>query len=159
MKIVKPPHEFKTDKFTVFLAGSIEMGKAIDWQKAVAENCKDLDIVFFNPRRDDWNNDWKQTLEDENFVGQVEWELEHLENCDLVAMFIDGNTKSPITLIEFGLFLDRVRTGKKKMILFCEDNFFRKGNMDVTSLFYGVDNAHSFEQFLEKIRTYIEAGK
>ena len=159
MKVVKPPHNFKTDKFTVFLAGSIEMGKAIDWQKAVAEHCKDLDVVFFNPRRDDWDNSWKQTLDDENFVGQVEWELEHLESCDLVAMFIDGNTKSPITLIEFGLFLDRVRTGEKKMVLFCEDNFFRKGNMDVTSLFYEVDNAHSFEQFLDKIETYIKAGK
>ena len=41
---------------TVFMAGSIDMGKAIDWQKQVKEAfADDKRVTFWNPRRDDWN--------------------------------------------------------------------------------------------------------
>lgn len=47
---VKAPNRVKT----VFLAGSIEMGKAEMWQDRLATTVADMeDIVLFNPRRDD----------------------------------------------------------------------------------------------------------
>ena len=58
--------------------------------------------------------------------GQVEWELEGLELCDIIIMYFDSNTKSPISLLELGLFAH-----KKKMIVFCPNGFWRKGNVDV----------------------------
>ena len=41
----------------VFLAGSIEMGRAGDWQQDVQDALADLDVVLLNPRRADWNPD------------------------------------------------------------------------------------------------------
>jgi hypothetical protein len=46
---VKAPNRVKT----VFLAGSIEMGKAEMWQDRLAAKVADIeDVVLFNPRRD-----------------------------------------------------------------------------------------------------------
>ena len=43
------------DKNHVFLAGSIEMGKAEDWQSEMTKFFNELDWGVFNPRRDDWD--------------------------------------------------------------------------------------------------------
>ena len=57
MKTIKPPHDFRgQEDFTVFLAGSIEMGAAWDWQKYVEKKLKKENITLFNPRRDDWDS-------------------------------------------------------------------------------------------------------
>lgn len=45
---VKAPNRVKT----VFLAGSIEMGKAEMWQERLAKEVADMDVVLYNPRRD-----------------------------------------------------------------------------------------------------------
>lgn len=45
---VKAPKRVKT----VFLAGSIEMGKAEMWQERLAKEVADMDVVLYNPRRD-----------------------------------------------------------------------------------------------------------
>ena len=52
-KIYKAPEEIplKNDKKTIFLAGSIEMDKAVNWQKQCEELLKDHYIIY-NPRRD-----------------------------------------------------------------------------------------------------------
>ena len=104
MKQIQPPHSTYNATNTVFLAGSIEMGKAIDWQNQIMEKCKDLDVTFLNPRRDDWDNSWEQKITNPNFREQVEWELSALEDSDKIVFFFDPNTTSPITLLELGLF-------------------------------------------------------
>jgi len=53
--VVKPPEKLPTNIKGIFLAGSIEMGKAEDWQKKVESLLKNENIVIFNPRRDDWD--------------------------------------------------------------------------------------------------------
>ena len=64
--VVKPPTKLEsvstTASFSVFLAGSIEMGVAIDWQTAITSSAKlaNKNICFFNPRRDSWDSSWKQ---------------------------------------------------------------------------------------------------
>lgn len=40
-----------------------------------------------------------------DFEHQVNWELEHLEKADLIIMNILASSKSPITLLEMGLFM------------------------------------------------------
>jgi hypothetical protein len=130
----------------VFLAGSIEMGKAEDWQARVEKFFDFLsDVTLYNPRRDDWNNAWKQTIDDENFVGQVEWELQNLEDSDFIFMYFDPKTLSPITLVEFGLY---VRCSPEKMIVCCPDGFWKKGNLQVTGRKYGVTIYDSLQEAL-----------
>src|SRR5207302_8762032 len=94
---------------SVFLAGSIEMGTAEDWQAQLTEALRDLDGVVLNPRRDEWDASWVQSVENPQFREQVEWELDGLERASVVAMYFAPTTRAPITLLELGL---SARSGK-----------------------------------------------
>lgn len=57
-KEIQAPNDLtfaKMDK-CIFLAGSIEMGKAENWQKRIVDELSDKGYTFFNPRRDDWDS-------------------------------------------------------------------------------------------------------
>ena len=122
----------------IFLAGSIEMGKAADWQAEVVAALRDLDVEILNPRRSDWDRAWKPDLSDPHFKQQVEWELDALEAADVIVMFLAPDTQSPISLLELGL---HARSGK--LIVFCPPGFWRKGNVDAVTACYGVETADS----------------
>lgn len=147
MKSIKPNSPDQTPwGIKVFLAGSIEMGKAIDWQLEVENYFTQFtDVTLYNPRRDDWDSSWGQTPEDENFVGQVNWELDYLEDSDFIFFFFDPNTKSPISLIEFGMY---VRCNPEKLIVCCPDGFWKKGNLQITGKKYGVEIYDTLETAL-----------
>lgn len=51
---VKSPRE----PYTIFMAGSIEDNKAIDWQAQLANALINEDVILFNPRRDEWDSTW-----------------------------------------------------------------------------------------------------
>ena len=138
LNVIKAPETLTDAGTTVFLAGSIEMGKAIDWQTQIENELReklegDTIVTLYNPRRDDWDSSWEQTMENDNFREQVEWELDALEKCDKVVVFIDPKTTSPITLLEIGLHAD-----SGKMCVCCPEGFYRKGNVDVTCNKYNV---------------------
>jgi DNA-binding transcriptional MerR regulator len=129
--VIKAPEKLTNGGTTVFLAGSIEMGKATDWQTKIENELRDrLDgdqmVTLYNPRRDDWDSSWEQTIENDNFREQVEWELNALEKADKIVVYIDPETKSPITLLEIGL---HAHSGN--MCVCCPDGFYRKGNIDI----------------------------
>jgi hypothetical protein len=63
---------------SVFLAGTIDMGFSEDWQNDITDYFTNQGIDVYNPRRQDWNNSWKQGNDDEPFREQVIWELDHL---------------------------------------------------------------------------------
>jgi hypothetical protein len=74
MRVIKPPQNIENIKgYKVFLAGSIEMGKAENWQSKLTNYIESLgkDIVIYNPRRDDWNPCWEQKISNDNFYNQV----------------------------------------------------------------------------------------
>ena len=153
MIVMKPPRDSGKTKgnYRIFLAGSIEMGKAEDWQTKVQKELEDYDdLIIFNPRRDDWDNSWKQTIEDENFHGQVKWEHDHLEKADLIFLYFDPATKSPISMMELGLFAD-----KKDMIVVCPDGFWRKGNVEFVCKHYGIPLFDNLEDGIERLHQYI----
>ena len=128
MKMFKPPYlpQFSQDDVTVFLAGSIEQNKADRWQDKVAEICKTEDIIFFNPRRDNWDASLKQDISEPEFNRQVNWELNLLERSKLIFMYFDPQTQSPITLLEFGHYF---LSGK--LIVCCPPGFWRRGNLQI----------------------------
>ena len=73
MKEIKAPKFVNNKVATIFLAGSIEMGTAEQWQERVVRMLADTPWTILNPRRDDWDNSWKQSWEDERFVEQAQW--------------------------------------------------------------------------------------
>lgn len=140
--IVKPPHSIVVERWPrLFLAGSIEMGKATDWQARAAELFVPSGFTIFNPRRDDWDPSWEQSIDNPRFVEQVEWELNALEAADFKLFYFEPGTMSPITLLELGLHAHAAQQkipGIENMAVVCPKGFWRKGNVDIVCRHYGV---------------------
>ncbi|KAF2332763.1 nucleoside 2-deoxyribosyltransferase domain-containing protein [Flavobacterium nitrogenifigens] len=146
-KIYKAPEEIplQIDLKTIFLAGSIEMDKAVDWQKKCEELLQDQFVVF-NPRRNEWDSSWSQTIENIHFKEQVNWELDALEKADIVIMYFAENTMSPISLLEFGLY---AQSNKMKVVV--EENFWRKGNIDIVCERYSVQQFKTLDELIQNL--------
>jgi len=141
MKEIKAPFKFTPlTKPSVFLAGSIEQGKAVQWQQKVVSYFKDEDVIILNPRRRDWDSTWKQDIKNPQFRDQVEWELHAMEEADVIAMYFDENTTSPITLLELGLYAQ-----SDKIIVCCPKGFWRKGNVDIVCSRYKVKQVKTLD--------------
>jgi hypothetical protein len=126
---------------SVFLAGSIEMGAAEDWQQSLGDWLLTKNYNVFNPRRKDWDSSWIQTYENPNFSQQVKWELNALEKADIIIMYLDPGTKSPISLLELGL-----HANSKKLWVVCPDGFYRKGNVEVVCSQYDIPLFNNLEE-------------
>lgn len=133
-KIIKPPHPIETEgKPSVFLAGTIDNGQAADWQAEVENSLGDQDIVILNPRREQWDSSWAQTIDNPQFKEQVDWELMGLDRADAIFMYFASGSQSPITLLEFGL-----HAASGKVILVSPPGFWRRGNLEVVAARYQV---------------------
>ena len=112
---------------SVFLAGSIEQGTAENWQERLVRELElEPHLIIYNPRRENWDPTLEQTMENETFNEQVVWELKRLEKATVIPMYFQPGTKSPITLLELGLF-----ASSGKLIVCCPEGFWRKGNVDI----------------------------
>lgn len=154
-KLIKAPNPFKVGggRPIIFLAGSIEMGVAENWQARLEHELRHLDVVILNPRRDDWDSSWEQSIHNESFVAQVTWELEAQEAADIIAMYFDPSTKSPITLLELGLFgRNHDYFGGRKLIVCCPDGFWRKGNVDIVCKRYGIEMVASIDDLVRHVK-------
>ena len=147
--ICTPPCFFKKPAHfsqpSIFLAGSIEMGTAEDWQAFAIQQLNDYASVIYNPRRENWDASLRQEIDEAQFNIQVNWELENIENCDMVIMNFIPNTKSPITLLELGLVASQ---NPSKLHVICPEGFWRKGNIDIVCNRYGVKTYESLEDAL-----------
>jgi hypothetical protein len=148
MIVIKPNSENqqKLGK-SIFLAGSIEMGLAEDWQSKTVEIFKDYNLTFLNPRRDNWDSTLTQEMMNKEFSYQVNWEMDNLDECDIIFMNILPDTKSPITLLELGLHAD-----SKKIIVCCPDGFWRKGNVEIVCSRFNIPLYNNFEEAIEKLK-------
>jgi hypothetical protein len=129
-------------KKSVFLAGSIEMGVAEDWQSTMGKWFLSMGWNIFNPRRTDWDSSWIQSYENPQFNQQVSWELNALEKSDVILMYLDPNTKSPISLLELGL-----HATSKKLYVVCPDGFYRRGNVEMVCSTYDIPLFNTLEEF------------
>jgi hypothetical protein len=126
---------------SLFLAGSIEMGKAEDWQTLVTKEFKDYSINIFNPRRDKWDASLKQDMTNDIFRDQVVWEQKYLDYSKYIIVNIIGNTQSPITLLELGSLC---KQPKKKVVVICQKDFWRRGNVEIMCV---LNNIPLYENF------------
>lgn len=145
MQVVYAPNELAGPRPWVFLAGSIEQGKAAFWQDQVLAGLSRLSGTLLNPRRPQWDASWRQSIDEPRFRGQVEWELSGLEQADIIAIYFDPATGAPITLMELGLF---ARSGKA--IVACPEGYWRKGNVDIVCARYGVENVEDLDALIAK---------
>lgn len=152
MKTIKPNSQDQTISGTsIFLAGSIEMGKAEDWQKTVENTfVGEAEITLLNPRRDDWDSSWEQKESNKQFNHQVNWEMNMLENANIIFMYFSPETKSPISLLELGMY-----ARNNKMIVCCPDGFWRKGNVDIVCNRHNIPLYDNMEKAIGALRSKI----
>ena len=149
MKVITAPEPLKTTTHSIFLAGSIEQDVAERWQDRVIENLKEFPVTILNPRRASWDSSWKQTIENSQFKEQVTWELDALEKADTILLYFDPKTKSPISLLELGLF---AKSGK--MMVCCPKGFWRKGNVDIVCERYGIPQFENLDALIKNLKNH-----
>ena len=150
-QILKPTDsDLVQNEVSVFLAGTIEMGKSEDWQSIVQERLKDLPVTFFNPRRDSWDSSWEQRETNKEFNKQVNWEIDRLKECSIIFMNILPDSKSPISLLELGLFAE-----SGSIIICCPDGFYRKGNIEVVCSRYKIPLYDNFDKAIGSLESLI----
>ena len=151
-----PQYTFLTvcSKTRIFLAGSIDMGNAENWQERLERELKDYDVVICNPRRDDWDSTWVQSINNPKFNEQVTWELDNIESADLVIFYFDPNGQAPITLMELGLCAGR----EQHAIVCCPDGYWRKGNVEMICDRYGIPLYNTIDDLINVVKIDIEEG-
>lgn len=128
------------------------MGNAENWQATIEHILAHENVILLNPRRDDWNKDWKPVSTDSNFRKQVEWELNALEKADIIIMYFAPKSQSPVSLLELGLY---AKSGK--LMVVCPEGYWRKGNVDIVCEKYDVKMYENIEMVVEAIKKKIGA--
>lgn len=147
------PVPYDIDTVSVFLGGTIDMGGAENWQELLTlllDNYSDR-LLIVNPRRDDWDSSWEQKpMPGTPFYEQVSWELYHQERADINIYYFAPDSKSPITLMELGLFAN------SSVMVFCNERFYRYGNVKIVCDRYNIPIYESMSEFLQELRRNIE---
>lgn len=107
---------------TLFLAGSIEQGKAENWQEHAIKLLDGVVDYIFNPRRADWDPTWTQ--ESEELKEQIEWELDHLDVVDYTLFYFQPGTLSPVSMMELGM-----QACVSETLVVCPKGFWREANV------------------------------
>ena len=141
IKVFTPPHQWDNSTYTIngilpvniFLGGTIDNGDSFNHQDALISELKKSEtahpLCIYNPRR----AEWPSSDDHDEIDKQIKWELSHLERADLIVMNILGNSKSPISLMEIGLF-----ARENKLLVFCPKDFYRYDNVRVVCGSYGI---------------------
>jgi hypothetical protein len=147
--VIYPPNTIPTKGNAVFLAGSIEQDHAENWQDYLINQLDHKNLLILNPRRKDWDQDWKEEIENPQFMEQVEWELKGQERANLIVMYFDPNTQSPISLLELGLFAQT-----KKMLVCCPKGYWKKGNVDIVCRRYDIPQVDNLNELVKSIKVH-----
>lgn len=95
------------------------------------------------------NSSWEESIHNKQFAEQVNWELDSQEIADLIVMYFSPETKSPITLLELGLFKN------KPMVVCCPDGFWRKGNVEIVCDRFQIPLINDKEEFMRRVTALV----
>jgi len=171
MKITKGATMYKAPEPTddgygrlcIFLAGSIEMGKAEDWQTKLFHSIITHDVTVYNPRRENWDSSWTQDISNPFFKEQVVWELDHIDLADVVVFYFDAHTMSPITLMELGIVLEMNASNDdikgSRVLVCCPEGYWRRGNVQIVCDRYSIPLLNTFEELTSELVKVLEGFK
>jgi hypothetical protein len=120
---------------TLFLAGSIDLAVAKNWQTELVAAIGRRDVMILSSGQ--CGSDTATPRE------QIERELDGLERADLVAMWFPAETIAPITLLELGL-----TARGDKLVVGCPDGFWRRHNVEVVCDRFGIPLTRSWSAFV-----------
>jgi len=83
------------NRVSIFLAGGIT--NCPDWQAAIVDKIKHLELVIFNPRRKNF------PIHDPTAAfAQIKWEHDHFRKSSMISFWFSKETMCPIVLYELG---------------------------------------------------------
>ena len=143
-------------RIKLFFGGSIELGKAEDWQARLFDHlcarpyADQLDV--YNPRRGgSWDPSWNNNESCAPFREQVDWELYHQKDADLLLYYFAADTISPISLFELGLFHGH------KPVVGVDPAYTRIGNLMVTKDHFDLDINLGWDEFIKALEQRLSA--
>jgi len=148
------PNSWRSGPISIFLAGTIDNGKSEDWQSVVVDRLKHFNVQLLNPRRTQWDSSLEQTINNPAFVEQVTWELDSLQRCDIIIMNLVGNSKSPISLLELGLF-----ASSGKLMVTCGLDFYRRGNVEIVCDRYDIPLYSDLNELIKDLLYKVQIKK
>lgn len=98
---------------TIFLAGSIDSHLGSNWRTRATEQLNDRFQVF------DPTNENHSSLTDLQMCDHINWELDALETADHILLNLLGDAKSPISLVELGMYVT-----SNKLLVVCPREFY-----------------------------------
>ncbi len=148
MKVFTPPTLIPIDRYklTIFLGGTIDMGISVNWQDHFISKYDRTPFVVYNPRRSNWDANWKQHYENPQFFQQVSWELDAMEKAKVIIINFLPTSKSPISLLELGLF---AKSGK--VYVCCPDEYYRSGNINIVCSRFGIPLFKDMDELMQVV--------
>lgn len=155
-QVIAAPDRAVAKYRSVFLAGSIDMGTAVDWQTDVINRIKGSDKPFtiFNPRRAQFDASWEQDISNPLFKEQVDWEMDRLDEADIICFYFSPNGPAPITLLELGL-----HASSGKAIVCCPEGYWRRGNVQIVCARFGIPLVGTIAEMVERINQQVWCGQ
>ena len=148
--IHKPPVRPQVTRPSVILYGAIQAEPA--WQTSLASSLSDLPVDILDPRRDDWDSTWVEDIEFPKFKEQVEWEMDHAKVADVIVFNFPADAVTPIALLELGMY-----AGSGKVVVCCSKGFYKRGNVQIVCLRYGIEMFETLDELNEKVRARLTA--
>ncbi len=151
-EVIYAPHPIPSSdqaisRKSLFLSGSSPTNPSqILWQSRLASSLASLPINILDPYRPDWDSTWVQDISFAPFKQQVTWELDMLESADVVAVYLDPESKAPISLFELGL---SIRAGKA--IVACPEGYWRRGNVQVVTERFGIEFVDNLDDLATRV--------
>jgi hypothetical protein len=80
----------------------------------------------------------------------VNWELDAMDQSDIIVFYFDPDTKSPVTLMELGL---HANSGSATLIVCCPEGFWRRGNVEIVcDRFRDITLVNTFSELVDELR-------
>lgn len=147
MKVFKALDKIdNSNKKSIFLAGSIDKRKGLNWRNEVIEFFKDRNFDIYDPQREDWDGTWKNDLTDTRFSEQTNWEMEAMKKAGLIIMNFLPQYSSSVSLLELGLF-----AASKKVMVCCPADFDKSGNVQFICNAYNIPSFKTIKDLLTNI--------
>ncbi|AUC15154.1 hypothetical protein BTO06_08385 [Tenacibaculum sp. SZ-18] len=128
------------DETCCFLAGSIDFKESTSWRDLVVSGSS-KNTIFFDPTREDHD-----VLGNQEMVCHIQWELEALELADMIILNFLPDAKSPISLVELGLYRK-----SNKLIVRCPKEFFQYRYVSTICDKYNTPIYHNFEEVFKYV--------
>ena len=149
-----PSHEAPRGVKSVFLAGTTSKVDTADWRETLSTSLSDAPVTIYNPYRADWDSSWREDINFAPYREQVDWELEKLDQADIVVVYFHPATQAPVSLLELGLCI-RV---PGKAIVVCPEGYWKMGNVQMVCNKFGVEMLDTVDGLKEAIMKKLPVG-